>query len=335
MNTDISVEEFKNINEDHEFSARYKSNKEKFLREVRKANRPQSRRITAIVAGIAAAMLIVPTTIYAVGFGMSWDNIWKGGNDPEVISTLEENVSNPDITVDSEDGSTLDVISVIYDGNVVVAEYSIRKPGGVDTYYWNPSENNAKGGWFTDNSTYSFAFANAGVVVTDPEKSTNDCLYCYSYSVISGMNVGNSIELFVKRYPNTLGEYTNGNSEGVSQEVIQVPLKKTTDKVHLVSPANDYVIATPFSLLFGNIYDPYNVKEVEITMKDGTTYNVNENHNYICGTVNGQIVICFDRIINIENVASVTVNGVSYQITNESGEVPVTEIVGETAPSEN
>ncbi len=335
MNNDISVEEFRNIEEDHEFSTRYKLNKLKFLREVKKANRPQSRRITSIVAGIAAAMLIVPTTIYAVGIGMSWNNIWKGGNDQEVISTLEENVSNPGIIVDFEDGSTLNVISVIYDGNVVVAEYSISKPDGVDTYYWSPDENGAKGGWFTDISTYSFAFANAGLVVTDSEKSTNDCLYCYSYSVISGMDVGDSIELFINHYPNTLGEYTNGNSEGISQEVIQVPLEQTTEKVYLVNDADEYVITTPFSLLFGNIYDPINIQQVEITMTDGTTYDVNANHNYICGTINGQIVMCFDRIINIDNVASVTVNGVNYQITNESGEVPVYEPSNATCPSES
>lgn len=331
----ISVEEFKNINEDHEFSARYEMNKREFLNEIRKTERPQARKITAIIAGIAAAMLIVPTTIYAVGMGMSWDSIWKGGNDPEVIASLETNVANPGVVVDFEDGSVLNVISVIYDGNVAVAEYTLSKPGGVDTYYWNQDENMAKGGWFTDNSTYSFAFINAGLVVTDSVKSTSDCIHCYSYMVLGGLNIGDTIDLFLKHYPNTLGEYTSGNSEGVSQKVIQIPLEKPADKTYFVNGAGEYAMATPISLVIGNVTDPIKVKQAEIVLKDGTTYNVFENHNYICGTVNGQLVMCFDRIVNINDIASVTINGVNYQITNESGEVPVNEVVVETAPSEN
>ncbi len=317
MKDDISVEEFKSIEENHEFSTNYKREKKKFLREIRKTHKPQTSRITAIVAGIAAAMLIIPTTIYAVGSRMSWDDIWKGGNDQTEVSIIEENVSNPGVIVNFDDGSVLTVISVIYDGKVAVAEYSLSKPGGVDTYYWSQDENSAKGGWFTDNSTYSFAFVNSGLVVTDPAKSTEDCLYCYSYMVLDGFDFGETIDLYINYYPNSYGAYTSGNSEGMSVEVVQVPLEKPTENVYLVNDADEYVITTPISIMFGNFYDPINIQQVEITMTDGTTYDVHENYNYICGTLNGRIVMCFDRIINIENVVSVTVNGIEYWIANE------------------
>lgn len=335
MKYDISVEEFKNIEEDHEFSDRYKAEKRRFLREVKKSNKPQVSKVTTIAVGIAAAMLIVPTTIYAVGYGMSWDNIWKGGNDPEVISTLEQNVSNPGVVINFDDGSVLNVISVIYDGNAAVAEYTLSKPNGVDIYYWDQTENPAKGGWFTDNSTYSFSFTNSGIVVTDPEKSTNDCLYCYSYMALGGLDVGETVDLFIYHYPNTLGEYTRGNAEGISTEVIQVRLEKPTEKVYFVNDKNEHVTATPISLVIGNVWDPIKIQQAEIIMNDGTTYDVYNDNNYIFGTVNGQLVMCFDRIVNIHSIASVKINGTSYQIANEAGTVPTNEASYETSPSED
>lgn len=334
MNKDISVEEFKNIEEDHEFSAQYKFEKYKFLREVKRSGRSQARRITAIVAGIAAVMLIVPATIYALGTGMSWDSIWKGGNDQETVESLAENVSYPGTVVSFEDGSELNIISVIYDGNVAVAEYTLSKPGGVDTYYWSHANNMAKGGWFTDNSTYSFEFTNAGLVVTDPDKSTNERIYCYCYMALDGLDIGDTIDLYISHYPDTLGEYTSGNSAGISQEIIQIPLAKPAEKAYFVNDCGEYVMATPISLVIGNITDPIVIQQADTVMADGTTYDVSDNHNYICGTLNGQLVMCFDRIIDVYDVDSVIINGKTYQITTEAGTVPATEYSFETQPSE-
>ena len=327
MDNDKLFLDFDSPCEHHDFSARYKKNKEKMLRELKGDKSRSFSRITSLALGVAAALLVVPTTIYALSIGMHWENIWPGGNDPVVETKLAENVSNPSTVVNFEDGSVLNVLSVIYDGNICVAEYTLSKPGGVDTYYWSDTENKAKGGWFTDVSTYSFSLTpTGGMVVTDPVRSTEDCLYCYSYIVLDNAETTDTIDLYVTRYPCPIGECTTPElRSGITVETIHVPLEHSVEKTYLVNSSGDYCIVTPISLGFGEFYDPWDVKTVELVFKDGTRYDARTNNNYLCGRMNGQIVICFDRIIDNNEVESVIINEETYNLSDIEGSLPTGE----------
>ena len=324
---DEELMEFDSPCEHHEFSSKYKRNKQKLLGELKGYSSRRASRITSIIIGIAAALLVIPASIYALSIGMNWDHVWPGDNDQSVVTKIEENVENPNTIVNFDDGSVLNVISVIYDGNICVAEYTLSKPGGVDTYYWSEAENKAKGGWFTNISTYSFGFTETGgMVVTDPIRSTEDCLYCYSYIVIDNVETIDSIDLYVTHYPCPIGECTSPDIRSdITVETISIPLNRSLDKTYFIDSVGECCLVTPISMGFGGFYDLWDLKTVEIVFKDGTRYDVRSNNNYLRGRMNNQVIICFDRIIDNSNVESVIINGEDYQLSEIEGTIPTVE----------
>ena len=73
-------------------------------------------------------------------------------------------------------------------------------------------------------------------------------------------------------------------------------------------------------------YDPYNAYYVSVNYKDGTKYIVHEhemeglhscdtetdNSSYSCGSTENNLTFVFNRLVDVDNVESVTVNKTKY-----------------------
>ena len=73
-------------------------------------------------------------------------------------------------------------------------------------------------------------------------------------------------------------------------------------------------------------YDPYSAYKIVITYRDGSTYTVVEheypdvyacdeytdNTSYSCGSLDNEFLLIFNRLVDPEDVVSVTVNGIEY-----------------------
>ncbi len=75
-------------------------------------------------------------------------------------------------------------------------------------------------------------------------------------------------------------------------------------------------------------YDPYNAYYVSINYKNGKKYIVHEhemdgihqckteidNANYVCGDTDDNITFVFNRLVDTDNIQSVTVNETEYTL---------------------
>ena len=83
---------------------------------------------------------------------------------------------------------------------------------------------------------------------------------------------------------------------------------------------------TGLGLTPGQAYDPYSAYKIVITYRDGSTYTVLEheypdvyacdeyidNTSYSCGSLDNEFLLIFNRLVDPEDVVSVTVNGIEY-----------------------
>ena len=374
---DISIEEFDAPGETHEFSERYKKtrerNKQKYL-----YSRPQWQRITSIAAA-AALFIATPFVVNAATDGELFERIWGilGKKDveahQELVYEAEKDSSyyiaypardyaelDPEtakaligdcvqeLSLSQEvDGTTITLLSAVRDNNSAVVALTLEKEGGVDILDYSQLDNEAKGAWFSEKSTFLFNIGYGGNLYVDLDKSTDDKLYCYDYVPLNTFGTG-SLRMEIEQYPCTLGErdallaeeYGSEQAQAVENgkktTELRIPCEKRLGSTAFTNAGGGQIEMSPISMNIdmntglgltpGQAYDPYSAYKIVITYRDGSTYTVLEheypdvyacdeyidNTSYSCGSLDNEFLLIFNRLVNPEDVASVTVNGVEY-----------------------
>ena len=374
---DISIEEFDAPGETHEFSERYKKtrerNKQKYL-----YSRPQWQRITSIAAA-AALFIATPFVVNAATDGELFERIWGilGKKDveahQELVYEAEKDSSyyiaypardyaelDPEtakaligdcvqeLSLSQEvDGTTITLLSAVRDNNSAVVALTLEKEGGVDILDYSQLDNEAKGAWFSEKSTFLFNIGYGGNLYVDLDKSTDDKLYCYDYVPLNTFGTG-SLRMEIEQYPCTLGErdallaeeYVSEQAQAVENgkktTELRIPCEKRLGSTAFTNAGGGQIEMSPISMNIdmntglgltpGQAYDPYSAYKIVITYRDGSTYTVLEheypdvyacdeyidNTSYSCGSLDNEFLLIFNRLVDPEDVVSVTVNGIEY-----------------------
>lgn len=244
--------------------------------------------------------------------------------------------------------TTLSVLSFVYDGNAAVAEFTLEKKGGVDALEYSQEYNESKGAAFSGNADFYFNFGDYdGKIYTDIKKSTKDLVYCYYYmtrneQVDSGED---EVVLNIEEYPctrkelsdadnNTLKKYT----DKTKKSSIKIPVNKQAAKTIFTNKGNGTAEISPISMKIDmkkglglskeDAYDPYNAYYVSINYKNGKKYIVHEhemkekhlcktetdNASYTCGDLDDNLIFVFNRLVDPDNIKSVTINETEYTL---------------------
>lgn len=374
---DISIEEFDAPGETHEFSERYKKtrerNKQKYL-----YSRPQWQRIASIAAA-AALFIATPFVVNAATDGELFERIWGilGKKDveahQELVYEAEKDSSyyiaypardyaelDPEtakaligdcvqeLSLSQEvDGTTITLLSAVRDNNSAVVALTLEKEGGVDILDYSQLDNEAKGAWFSEKSTFLFNIGYGGNLYVDLDKSTDDKLYCYDYVPLNTFGTG-SLRMEIEQYPCTLGErdallaeeYGSEQAQAVENgkktTELRIPCEKRLGSTAFTNAGGGQIEMSPISMNIdmntglgltpGQAYDPYSAYKIVITYRDGSTYTVLEheypdvyacdeyidNTSYSCGSLDNEFLLIFNCLVDPEDVVSVTVNGIEY-----------------------
>lgn len=377
-------EAFVSNEEKHEFSKAYKKNKKKMLKEYGKEelmlmNKPYLK----VAAFIGVLLLASPFVVNAATNGELFQRIWGNAGkesiashdevlvdeekDSEVIVTYPEreyvkvdeeqakeligdNVSYEPI-VEQLGDTTLTIQSAVYDSNSAVVEFTLEREGGVNALNYSQLDNEAKGAWFSDESTFWFCFDESGEhIYVDLEKSTPDKLYCYDYVGFEGKR--SSLSLRIEEYPYKRGEffyddakYAKAMSNTIRRSVA-VPLVEAADSNLFVNADGGEIAISPISMTIDrlkglhleNTYDSWEIYYVMVHYKDGSDYLVwehekydyfedgteklvhaaeveTDNSSYALGRLNGELLIVFNRLVDVEEIDSIRVNEVTYQLS--------------------
>ena len=374
---DISIEEFDAPGETHEFSEGYKKtrerNKQKYL-----YHRPQWQKIASIAAA-AALFIATPFVVNAATDGELFERIWGilGKKDveahQELVYEAEKDSSyyiaypardyaelDPEtakaligdcvqeLSLSQEvDGTTITLLSAVRDNNSAVVALTLEKEGGVDILDYSQLDNEAKGAWFSEKSTFLFNIGYGGNLYVDLDKSTDDKLYCYDYVSLNTFGTG-SLRMEIEQYPCTLGErdallaeeYGSEQAQAVENgkktTELRIPCEKRLGSTAFTNAGGGQIEMSPISMNIdmntglgltpGQAYDPYSAYKIVITYRDGSTYTVLEheypdvyacdeyidNTSYSCGSLDNEFLLIFNRLVDPEDVVSVTVNGIEY-----------------------
>ena len=383
---DISLEDFDSMDGEHEFSEEYKTAKKQMLKNYRKSKMTSKRAGIAKVAVAACAVIIgTPFVVNAATNGEFFARIW--GNmgresiashdeemydyakdttytvtypqidyeeaDPEKAQELiGENVSFEPVEYTFNDGTKLNILSTVSDGNSAVVEFTLEKEGGVDCLNYGQLENESKGAWFSDEGSIYFHFDEcAEDIFVDLDKSTDDKLYCYDYMVVDAWGEGfNGLTLLTENYPVSRGEYYevgetdpekyNELTNQKRGDKISVPLKEEVAKAEYVCDGDGSVVISPLSMNVDMVngldlvhhYDGGTYLEdvyyVEIFYKDGSSYVVRDKekegvhscdveiHNsaYECITLDNHMIYVFNRLVDVGEIDYIQVDEVKYSV---------------------
>lgn len=240
-------------------------------------------------------------------------------------------------TVVKELGDTrLTILTAINDGNAAVVEFTLEKEGGVDMLTYSQLDNESKGAWFTERTPFYFQFAGCNEsIFVDMNISTKDLLYCYDYMVMDTQEqMKDKLVLEIVQYSEA-GE--NEEMETI-KDTLLVPLSREAEKTEYVNAEGGVISISPLSMKIDvntglglsedEAYDPWNVYYVAVNYSDETSYVVHEhdiegvhfcdveidNSSYACGDLENHLVYIFNRLVDTENVESITVNETVYNL---------------------
>lgn len=211
---DWSIEEFDAISEDHVFSEQYQREKKKVIRAHSKKKAPRRFFMQAVAA--AAACIVLPVVVYAAvthadfyrnAFGnagrqsvSAHEEVLDDGKGGQLTVTYPEreyipideemaealigsNISSEPVEVQINDHK-LTINSAVRDENAIVMEFTLECETGVTALNYSKLDNEAKGAWRSEESTFSFRVdGTAENIYVDLEKSTETCLHCYYYGL--------------------------------------------------------------------------------------------------------------------------------------------------------
>lgn len=307
---DITVEEFDQMNTQHEFSKEYKRNKKRIMKKYRNEGRVV-RTGTWKTAVAAAGITIVgtPLVVNAAMDGELFSRLWGTSGrenvesteltvkdeeigreytytypkreyvepEPEKASELVGDNISPEVQkLTLPDGTLLTIKNAVCDQNAVVMEYTLEKPGGVDCLIYDWSTQIGKGASYFDD--FRVVFENYyDYIYVDEEKSTKDCLYCYVYMIYDGDDIGAGDQ----REPVLLVDGLDGTYIG---DPMIISLPEPLEEKELRSADGAKITVSPISMFLKADSEDEMVSlldgmyRLEIVYKDGTSYLVDERN---------------------------------------------------------
>lgn len=227
--------------------------------------------------------------------------------------------------------TTLTILTSVYDGNAAVVEFTLEREGGVNALQYSRLDNESKGAWFPEYAPFMFHFMDCSEnIYVDMERSTEETLYCYDYmtaDLTDEKAKGLTLEICYRIKDDTDEDKT---------EFLFVPLQGEAEKADYVNAGGGTITLSPMSmkvetdkglgLSAEQAYDPWNFYYVAVNDRDGSNYVVHEheiegvhscsvetdNVSYTCGTEDNTLIFVFNRLIDIRDVRSVTVNETEY-----------------------
>ena len=267
--------------------------------------------------------------------------------DPEKAEKLVGDSISTEPVVKEFGDTTLTVLSSVIDGNAAVVEFTLERAGGVNALQYSQLNNEAKGADFTNDADFYFQFKGcSGSIFVDLEKSTEDKLYCYNYMTMDAWDEGiEGLTLETFQYPCTRGELYEADDETyesymaqTKEENISIPVKSELGKAEYANADGGLIEVSPISMKIDagtglglskeEAGDPYNIYYVSINYKDGTNYVVSDearegihecdteidNTSYTCGGLESDLTCVFNRLVDTENIESITVNETAYAL---------------------
>ena len=260
----------------------------------------------------------------------------------EAEELIGANVSHKKIVKKLGD-TTLTILSSVYDGNAAIVEYTLEREGGVNALEYRQTDNELMGAKFSQDSVFDFVFRGCSeYIFVDLKQSTKEVLHCYDYMVMDPGaydKKAGGLVLEVTEYPCTKGEMFRADAD--TFEKYHAAEKHSTLSVSLKEPAGQREFAnadggiakvSPIAAVIDmhkglgipedGFEDHNDVYYVSIKYKDGTEYVVSEhdlkdvhkcrekidNSSYITYDMEGNIVLVFNRLVDIGNIESITAN---------------------------
>ena len=372
---DWSIEEFDAISEDHVFSEQYQREKSKVIRAHSKKKAPRRFFMQAVAA--AAACIVLPVVVYAAvthadfyrnAFGnagrqsvSAHEEVLDDGKGGQLTVTYPEreyvpideemaealignNISSEPVEVQIND-HTLTINSAVRDENAIVMEFTLACETGVTALNYSELDNEAKGAWRSEESTFSFRVdGTAENIYVDLDKSTETCLHCYYYGlfVFDGpLADGKSPTLDITYADEPLdGSYMDESLDGttdksrIHEAQVAIPAEHTINLLTFTSDAGGVLELSPISLSIDmgkglgltnlEAYDPIHLNTMSIHYTDGSSYQVYDKDGYVdntaymcggCGAAQTEIMLLFNRLIDPSKIDYVEVNGLIYNVS--------------------
>ena len=242
---------------------------------------------------------------------------------------------------------TFSVNAVASDGRSVVVDYTIERTGGVDILNYSQLDNEAKGAWINDDQPYFFAFGRGGKIWVDLEKSTKDKIYCTEYITDTATK---SLKLSLTEYEEprnamwAKNENINPEDHIKDTKTVDIKLAGVLGQATFTNGGSDSIKISPLSMkikagkeTLGDEFDPVygtaidSTGYIKITYKDGSEYVVCAekfydyvhphdgskeiaNYTYACGTKDNESIFIFNRLVDVDNIAKITVNDTEFTL---------------------
>lgn len=226
------------------------------------------------------------------------------------ISAVGQTISYEDYTL------TIEAYSFETETNTALLYYTIENPSGVTGY---SLQSDGEVWWPGGELIYCNQSMRSYII---KEETTDNKLSVAGY--ISMLESRKHEGIYLNFY-NHLDWDGNGNRiEAISG--ISLPVQENTAGMKTVTLADDDIVISPISIvLYGkglgimNEGDETIVHSLVIRYGDGTEYLVMDDGvmNYAYGTMvqepDGYVTYCLNRIVDLDNVTAVVVNGTEYQ----------------------
>lgn len=225
---------------------------------------------------------------------------------------------------------TLTITSVVYDRHAAQVAFTLERKGGVTMLTSHEAVYHTGEVSIAEESEYLFYFGmgreDGGFLpagsnfYVDADKSTEDKVYCYAY-ICEPRGFSAPALQILKRH-----QYDGS-------EVISLTDEAPVESVEYTADSGDYMELSAISLFVNLENQVTQVEEdgvqallmaepekVEICYLDGSSYVVIndeeniDNSGYICGSGGSDHAIAFNRLVNVDQVESVVVNGEDFHI---------------------
>lgn len=244
--------------------------------------------------------------------------------------------------------TTLTILSSVHDGNAAIVEFKLEREGEVNAFEYSQLNNEYRGAEFSQEPDFWFHFPTCSEhILVDLEKSTKEVLYCYDYMVMEPNDAGTkTLSMEVQEYPCSRGEMFEADSETFDKYVedtktseLLIPLLAPVKKAEYVNKDNGAIYISPLSMRIdmedsglgidnSDLYDSDNVYYVCVNYKNKASYIVQEheldgihacetpidNSSNISADEQGYCTIIFNRLVDIDDIASITVNKTTYRL---------------------
>jgi len=260
--------------------------------------------------------------------------------DPEVAARLiGDRISEEPVSCTIGD-TRFTVETVVRDSiGGIVASYTIEREGGVNCLNYSQLDNESKGAWYNPDNNIEFTFREGdGEIFVDLERSTDNKVYCYEY--MHGY-CGDHLTLQLQELTVSIQEMCDRINKDhkldkkdfiKDEKLVTVPVADSLDSVTFTSASGDTVTASPISMKLrstsGDLVADHSsylvegielvdgIDKIKIIYNDGSEYvlfdDVTDNAAYTMEDVKGCYYALFNRLVDYDNIAKITVNDVVF-----------------------